>query len=242
MNKALLIKSAFTVGLLVMLLAVPVYGASVNKSIKISAGSEADGATTVNGSISVGDGAVVAGTLQTVNGKIRVGEDSRIEDAQTVNGSLSISGGVTSAELTTVNGSVSVGENAMVNGVIEAVNGAITVQKNTKVAEDVGNVNGSIDLQGSEIGGNVSTVSGDIELQDAAVVMGDLIVEKPSSWGFGNKNDRTPKIIIGPDSEVRGVINLEREVELYISETAKVGGVEGVMSMNDAVRFSGERP
>lgn len=242
MNRALLIKSAFTVGLLVMLLAVPVYGASVNKSIKISAGSEADGATTVNGSISVGDGAVVTGDLNTVNGKIRVGDDSLIEDAQTVNGSLDISDGVEADELSTVNGSVRVGENAKVNGVIEAVNGGITVDRNTTVANDVGNVNGSINLQGSEVAGNVSTVNGDIELQDAAVVMGDIIVEKPNSWGFGNKNTRKPKIIIGPGSEVRGKIELEREVELFISETAKVGGVEGEMSMNDAVRFSGERP
>ena len=241
MNKAL-IKSAFTVGLLVMLMAVPVYGASVNKSIKIDAGSEADGATTVNGSISVGDGAVVTGTLQTVNGKIRVGDDSTIEDAQTVNGSLSISDGVKADELTTVNGSVSVGENATVNGKIEAVNGSIMVEKGSKVTDNIGNVNGAIDLQGSEVGGNISTVNGDIDLSDAAVVMGDLIVEKPNSWSFGNKNSRKPKIIIGPGSEVRGTIELEREVELYISETAKVGGVEGVMSMNDAVRFSGERP
>jgi len=237
-----LIKSAFTVGLLVMLMAVPVYGASVNKSIKIDAGSEADGATTVNGSISVGEGGVVTGTLQTVNGKIRVGDDSTIEDAQTVNGSLSISDGVKSDDLSTVNGSVSVGENATVNGEIEAVNGSITVEKGSKVTDDVGNVNGAIDLQGSEVGGNISTVNGDIDLSDAAVVMGDLIVEKPNSWGFGNKNSRKPKIIIGPGSEVRGTIELEREVELYISETAKVGDVGGVMSMNDAVRFSGERP
>ena len=237
-----LIKSAFTVGLLVMLMAVPVYGASVNKSIKIDAGSESDGATTVNGSISVGEGGVVTGTLQTVNGKIRVGDDSTIEDAQTVNGSLSISDGVKSDDLSTVNGSVSVGENATVNGEIEAVNGSITVEKGSKVTDSVGNVNGAIDLQGSEVGGNISTVNGDIDLSDAAVVMGDLIVEKPNSWGFGNKNSRKPKIIIGPGSEVRGTIELEREVELYISETAKVGDVEGVMSMNDAVRFSGERP
>ena len=242
MNKALLIKSAFTVGLLVMLMAVPVYGASVNKSIKISAGSESDGATTVNGSISVGDGAVVTGGLHTVNGKIRVGDDAIIEDAQTVNGGLSISNGVLAEELTTVNGSVSVGENATVEGDIEAVNGSITVKNDSTVAADIGNVNGSIDLQGSEVAGNVSTVSGAIELQDAAVVMGNVIVEKPSSWSFGNKNSRKPKITIGPGSEVRGIIDLEREVELFISETAKVGGVEGVMSMNDAVRFSGERP
>ena len=241
MSKAV-IKSAFTVGLLVMLMAVPVYGASVNKSIKIDAGTEADGATTVNGSISVGDGAVVTGTLQTVNGKIRVGDNSTIEDAQTVNGSLSISDGVKADELTTVNGSVSVGENATVNGEIEAVNGSILVEKGSKVTDNIGNVNGAIDLQGSEVGGNISTVNGDIDLSDAAVVMGDLIVEKPNSWSFGNNNSRKPKIIIGPGSEVRGTIELEREVELYISKTAKVGSVEGVMSMNDAVRFSGERP
>jgi len=225
-----------------MLMAVPVYGANVNKSIKIDAASESDGATTVNGSISVGEGAVVTGTLQTVNGKIRVGKDSTIEDAQTVNGSLSISDGVKADELVTVNGSVMVGENATVNGEIEAVNGAITIEKGSKVSDNVGNVNGAIDLQGSEVGGSISTVNGDIDLSDAAVVMGDLIVEKPSSWGFSNKNSRKPKIIIGPGSEVRGKIELEREVELFISETAKVGVVEGVMSMNDAVRFSGERP
>ena len=39
-----------------------------------------------------------------------------------------------------------------------------------------------------------------------------------------------------------GVIKLEREVELFISETASVGGVKGVMSMDDAVRFSGDKP
>ena len=41
---------------------------------------------------------------------------------------------------------------------------------------------------------------------------------------------------------MEGVIKLEREVKLYISENAEVGGVEGVMSMDDAVRFSGKRP
>ena len=38
------------------------------------------------------------------------------------------------------------------------------------------------------------------------------------------------------------MIRLEREVELYISESAEVGGVKGKMSMDDAVRFSGKKP
>ena len=78
-------------------------------------------------------------------------------------------------------------------------------------------------------------------MADGAVVNGDIIVEKPGGWGW-NKEDKEPKIVIGPGSRVEGVIRLEREVELYISESAEVGGVEGVMSMADAVRFSGKRP
>jgi len=56
-----LVKSVITIVFLVMLMAVPVYGASVNKSIKVAAGSESDGESSVNGSITVGEGAVVSG-------------------------------------------------------------------------------------------------------------------------------------------------------------------------------------
>ena len=84
-------------------------------------------------------------------------------------------------------------------------------------------------------------MSGNIKLADGAVVNGDIIVEKPGGWGW-NKEDKKPKVVIGPGSRVEGVIRLEREVDLYISESAEVGGVEGVMSMADAVRFGGKRP
>ena len=70
MMSKFMIKSAFTIGLLTMLLALPVYGASVNKSIKIDPGAESGGESSVNGSITVGEGATVTGSLNTVNGKI----------------------------------------------------------------------------------------------------------------------------------------------------------------------------
>ena len=85
----------------------------------------------------------------------------------------------------------------------------------------------------------MTTTNGDVELADGAVVMGDLVVEKPGGW---NNSNNTPRIVIGPGSRVEGVIRLEREVRLYISDSAEVGGVEGEMSMDDAVRFSGKRP
>ena len=70
---------------------------------------------------------------------------------------------------------------------------------------------------------------------------GNLRVERPSGWN-NSRNNRKPRIVIGPGSRVEGIIILEREVELYISNTAEVGGVSGVMSLEDAERFDGARP
>jgi len=235
-------KTMFTVGLLVLLMAVPAFGATINKSVKIEAGGESSGATSVNGSITVGENAVVTGGVKTVNGSIRVDSGARIESASTVNGGVKIADNVQSDDLSTVNGSIKVGESATVSGEIEAVNGRINVEKGTTVSRSVSNVNGQIELSGAEVGTDVSTVTGDVKIVDGTVVKGDLIVEKPSNWGWGNSKNRKPRIVVGPGSTIEGVIVLEREVELYISETANVGGVRGVMSMDDAVRFSGDSP
>lgn len=235
------IKSAFTIGLLALLMVVPVAGASVNKSVTIEAGSESDGASSVNGSVTVEKGAVVTGDVSTVNGKVRVYDDATVEEASTVNGGLTVGDNVTAESLETVNGSIEIGESSTIHRGVGAVNGRISVARGTKVGGNVGNVNGSIDVTATEIGGNVETVNGNVSLNDASVVKGDIVIDKPSFWSFGDKSD-PPTVIIGPGSVVEGSIILKREVELYISDSARVGGVEGVMSMDDAVRFSGDSP
>ena len=235
-------KSAFTIGLLAMLLSVPAFGASINKSIKIGAGEEAGGATSVNGSISVGSDAVVTGNLKTVNGTIRIDAGAQIQKATTVNGGLRLSENVRAENLSTVNGSIKVGEGASIDGDVGAVNGRITLQRGTTVSEGVGNVNGQIELSGAIVGGNIETVNGDIELADQSVVRGDIVVEKPGGWSWGKERRRKPRIVIGPGSRVEGEVHVEREVELFISDSAEVGNVSGEMSIDDAERFSGERP
>lgn len=235
-------KTAFTVGLLIVLMSVPAFGASINKSIKIADGEERGGASSVNGSISVGQDAIVTGGLRTVNGKIRIEKGASVENASTVNGGLYIAGDVKARDLSTVNGSVKVGEGAAVDGDISAVNGSIHLASKSSVARGIGNVNGRIELENAEVGGDLKTVNGDVMLADVSVLKGNLIVEKPSGWSWGKEKSRKPRIVIGPGSRVEGVIELEREVELFISETASVGGVEGVMSIEDATMFSGERP
>ena len=68
--------ATFPVGLLALLLVTPANALGINKSINIEADSQAGGASTVNGSITVGSGATVTGALETVNGAIRIGEDA----------------------------------------------------------------------------------------------------------------------------------------------------------------------
>ena len=223
----------FLAGLVVALLVAPAC-ASVNKSITIGENTESGGESTVNGSISVGAG-------DTVNGTIRIEEGARIRDAETVNGSIRLASGVSARNVESVNGSVRVGENVTIEGHIDVVNGKITLGEGSRIADDVENVNGEITVNGAEIGGSVTTVSGDIGLENGAIVRGDIVVEKPGGWGSGGRN-RKPRIVVGPGTTVAGDIRLEREVELYISDTASVGGVTGEMSLSDAVRFSGARP
>ena len=226
-------------GLMACLLLTPAQGFNLNKSIKVEDGSETSGHSTINGSITVGRDATVTGALETVNGTIRVGKNSRIEDAETVNGGVRIDSGVTARDVSSVNGSIRLAENVSVDGEVSVVNGRIEVEHGSKVSRGVSNVNGEISIAGADIGGDLSTVNGDVRLSEKAIVRGDLIVEKPGGW---NDNQRKPQIIIGPESRVGGEIKLEREVELFISDTAQVGGVSGVMGMEDAVRFKGERP
>jgi DUF4097 and DUF4098 domain-containing protein YvlB len=236
------LKTVFTVGLLILLMSVPALGASINKSVKIAAGEESGGATSENGSITVGKSATVTGSLKTVNGTIRIDEGAIVKKASTVNGGLKLGDNGKAESLSTVNGSIRVGEMATVDGEIEAVNGRIMVEKGARITDNVGNVNGEIELSGAEIGGDLSTVNGDIDLADRSVVKGDIIVEEPSGWSSNKEKSRTPRVVIGPGSRVEGTIVLERKVKLYISESAEVGGVSGEMSMDDAVRFSGDRP
>jgi len=238
-------KTTLSIGLIILLmlpLAVPAVAGSVNKSVRIEAGTTVDEASSVNGSVTVGEGATVTDEVSTVNGAIRIESNAVVGDVSTVNGSLRIADEVKAKSLETVNGAIDVDRGASVERGVETVNGSIDIAEGGSVGGDLSNVNGRIEVTAGEVGGDLATVNGDIYLNDGAILRGDLLVEKPGGWGWNNSKRRNPTIVIGPNSKVFGMIRLEREVELYISDRAEVGGVEGEMSMADAVRFSGNRP
>jgi len=226
------------VALMCLSMAMPAQAWNSNKSIKVDDGARTGSQSTVNGSVTIGRDAVVDGDVETVNGTIRIEENATVDDASTVNGGLRVASGVTADSIESVNGKIRLGENVTIDRDISVVNGKIRVERGSRVGSDVSNVNGEITLIGVEVGGDVTTVNGNVSLSDQTVVQGQLLVEKPSGWGWNNSR-RKPKVIVGPGSRVVGGIELEREVELYISNTADVSAVRGVMSMDDAVRFDG---
>jgi hypothetical protein len=63
-----------------------------------------------------------------------------------------------------------------------------------------------------------------------------LLVDKPHGFSWGrNKN---PRIVIGPHAVVDGTLEFRRDVDLYVSDTAKVGTITGAT----ASKFSGDHP
>lgn len=194
-----------------------------------------DDISRVNGSISVQAGET-AGKLDTVNGSIRVGDGAVVTDAETVNGSVTLGSDVRIESISTVNGSIEVGARGRVTKDIDAVNGRVTLAEGVEVAGKLENVNGDIRLDKAHVVGRLRTTSGDILIGADSQVDGGILVEKPRGWF--SSSSKPPRIEIGPRAVVDGTLEFRREVELYVSDSAKIGNVVGAT----AKKFGGERP
>jgi DUF4097 and DUF4098 domain-containing protein YvlB len=198
--------------------------------------SAGDDTSKVNGSISIEDGRSV-GDLSTVNGSIRLGDHGQADEISTVNGSIDIGDDASVRSAGTVNGRISLGKHARVSRDIDTVNGSLTLDQGGDVSGDVSNVNGSIRLLGAHVGGGIKTVSGDIEVGADSTVDKGILVEKSNSW-FHWGSEKAPRVVIGPRAVVSGKLVFERDVELFVSDSAKIGAVEGATP----VKFSGDHP
>ncbi len=206
----------------------PAYG---NGNVTAGSG----GGHTVNGTVQVPDGQKT-GDLSTVNGSIQVGSDVTLASAQTVNGSITLGDRTTADSLTTVNGSISLEDGARVAQTVRAVNGSLTLRSGADVGGSLINVNGTIQLNAAHVGGSITTSNGDITVEGASHVDGGILVQKPPTGWFQFKHE--PRIVIGPGSVVTGSLRFDRQVELYVSDKAKIGPVTGTTPL----RYPGEGP
>ncbi|MCW5581485.1 MAG: hypothetical protein KIS72_09105 [Luteimonas sp.] len=180
------------------------------------------------------------GDVSTVNGSVTVETGASVEDAETVNGSIRAGDDIRADSLSTVNGSIRIGERATVRKGIETVNGSIFVDRGGTIGGGVSTVNGAIGLVDTDVGGGIETVSGDITVGVGSHVAGGIRVNRPTSNWFPvrvGSNRRKPRIIVGPGAAVDGELVFEREVTLYVHQTARTGKVTGAT----AIPYSGAR-
>jgi hypothetical protein len=190
----------------------------------------------VNGSVHVRAG-TGAGAADTVNGGIDVDANAAVTSAKTVNGRIVLGARARADSLTTVNGDITLDAGVHVFGGIESVNGRIILGDGAVVGDSLENVNGAIRLSGARVGGGITTVNGDIDIQGDSRVEHGIHVQK-SDQGSLHFDTGVPHIVIGPGATVGGELRFEREVKLYVSDRATVGHVTGAT----AIIFSGDLP
>lgn len=182
------------------------------------------------------------GKLDTVNGAIRIRAGAVVHSAETVNGGITVDDEAQAGALETVNGGIRLGERVQVAGNVATVNGGVRIDRNSRIDGDVRTVNGRIEMEATEVAGGLETVNGDVTVGTGSTVRGGLTVRKPTGGGFRwnpfGGQSRAPRVVIGPGASVLGELVFEREVELFVHETARIGAVTGATPR----RFSGDTP
>ena len=179
----------------------------------------------VNGSIHT-EANGVYGNLDTVNGSIHLASGVQAGTVKTVNGSISADDNAQARSMETVNGGIHAGRGLALSEGVTTVNGDIFIDHGSHVGADVETVNGAIGLVGAEVGRNVETANGDITVGVGSHVKGGIKVLRPS-FNLSMTAPHKPRIIIGPNAVVDGALTFEREVTLYVHDSATIGKVNG---------------
>jgi hypothetical protein len=209
----------------------------VNGSVRVEAGQSAGDVSTVNGSLTIEEGATAA-DVDTVNGSITIERTVTVQKVESVNGGISLGADTKAASVETVNGTLKLAEGAQVSGDVSAVNGSAQLAKGADIKGQLSNVNGKMTLDAAHVGGGLKTVNGDILVGANSRIEGGILVEKPNLNWFTKHTHRPPRIVIGPGAVVEGKLRFEHEVELLVSDRAKIGPVEGATP----TPFSGDSP
>ncbi len=204
----------------------------VNGAITAVAGQRYGTLETVNGSIRIEAGAQT-GTAETVNGSIRVDANAQSGSLEAVNGGITVAQNARTGAIETVNGAIRVETGVAIGGSVSTVNGSVFIDRGGRVAGAIETVNGSIGMVDTDVTGGIETVNGDVTVGIDSHVRGGLVYRKPRQW-LSISQRRLPRVVIGPNARVDGPLVFEREVTLYVHQSATTGAITGAR----AVRFS----
>ncbi|KAA3617802.1 MAG: hypothetical protein D8M58_00360 [Calditrichaeota bacterium] len=179
----------------------------------------------INKDFVIPDNTTVENDLISVNGNINIGENCIVE-----------------ANLSTVNGNIEIKKFTRIESSIQTVNGNISIIEKVKVDGDITSLTGLIEINNSTVVGNVSNISGDIEVNkieldgDLISNFGKITIENNSEINGSvviKANDEIPeklrnvKIIISDSSVIQGdLVNDNRDVivSVFIEEGSSIYG------------------
>lgn len=217
--------------------ALPFTGMTIGLLFLVGCTEGGNGLDKVNGSVSVAAGQHV-GDTSTVNGNIEIDHDAVVAGAETVNGGINLGPHAHANSLETVNGGIQIQIGAEVVHAASSVNGSLELASGSHVGGKLGNVNGKIILDHASVDGGIETSNGDVTVGAGSTVHGGLHVEKPGGVIWVSHNRRKPKIVIGPGAVVDGPLQFDREVDLLVAPSAKIGPVTGAKPQP----YSGQTP
>jgi hypothetical protein len=231
-----------------------------NESIRVDSGKTAGDVRTTNDSVNIASGAKVQ-TVSNTNGEIELADNAEARELRTTNGNITIGAhGRVTGGVTTTNGSVRLGQGAEIGGKVTAINGSADLD-GAHVAGGIETRQGAVTIgHGSKVEGGVKTIDGAITIGAGVTVTGGLLIEPADNSRcthdcndtgtttfsglmaaiFGSKQSDTakPQVVIGPGAVVQGKLDFRRDVDLEVSDRAKIGAVNGAT----AKMFAGEKP
>ncbi len=212
-------------------------------SNQINPGATITPETVTGPDINNGDRRVVVATgtqvndVRNINGRVTVEAGASARNIRTYNGRIIIEGnGFVSGNVDTYNGGIRAIGGGEIKGNAEAFNGDIVLAHMT-VGQNVQTANGRIDLSNVAIGENVETNGGDVMLENS-IVEKDLIIHKRKGFNFFELPVFRQKVVIGPESQIKGSLMVRRKVQLYVHETARINNIVGA----NAISYSGLQP
>jgi cytoskeletal protein CcmA (bactofilin family) len=186
-------------------------------------------------------GAIVLATLPLI---ANATDDDRIE---TITRDVSLQSGLEAASIKSFSGAITLGQGSRVSGDVLTEFGELRLERGAEVNGDLENDTGAITLAaGTRIRGSIKTTAGDIDIGPDSHVEGGILVRErgviglslgPLKLGFPLRREK-PRVVIGPGATVGGTLRFKQEVQLYVSERATIGAVEGATP----VLFAGDLP
>ncbi len=156
-----------------------------NGAIRVGNDSRLGDVDSRNGAITLGS-RNQAGEISTRNGSIDLGEENRVLALDTRNGSVTVGvGSMVDGPVHTRNGSIHIGRLGQVRGSVSTRNGRIRLDPGSAVAGQVESRNGAISLEQADVGQEVTSRAGNIELALGSRVGGHVVIdvsEQSGSW------------------------------------------------------------